>query len=389
MKNIFTIFKKEWDRVIKDRRLILMVMVLPGLMIYLIYSFMGSAINTSVHERNEIVNVVNAPSAFLDIVESLDTNPNLIINAISTSNIDETKANIDAGQQDLLIVFDADFADYQNVGEKPGVTIYTNPNEIYSSNTYQKFQQYLQLYHSELSYELYGDTTYFQLTVDTTPINQEVISGQQMASLLPMLVIMFLFSGAMSIGPESIAGEKERNTIATLLITPVKRSEIALGKVFSLSLLSLISAMSSFLGIILSLPKLMQMNNFTGSIYSLNEYLLILGVLFSTVFVIIGVISIISCYARNLKEATTLILPVYLVAIVVSVSSLFGGSAPSTINYLIPIYNSVHSLSLILSFEADLFLPLFFTITSNIVYAVIFVYILNKMFQSEKIMFSK
>jgi sodium transport system permease protein len=26
---------------------------------------------------------------------------------------------------------------------------------------------------------------------------------------------MFLFSGAMSIGPESIAGEKERGTIAT------------------------------------------------------------------------------------------------------------------------------------------------------------------------------
>jgi sodium transport system permease protein len=79
-----------------------------------------------------------------------------------------------------------------------------------------------------------------------------------------MLIIMFLFSGAMSIGPDSIAGEKERGTIATLLVTPVKRSEIAIGKVMSLSIISLFSATSSFIGIMLSLPKLLQMEE-TGT----------------------------------------------------------------------------------------------------------------------------
>jgi len=74
------------------------------------------------------------------------------------------------------------------------------------------------------------------------PLDDTEFMGKIIASLLPMLMIMFLFSGAMSIGPESIAGEKERGTIATLLVTPVKRKEIAIGKILALSVLSLISA---------------------------------------------------------------------------------------------------------------------------------------------------
>ena len=45
MKNtIFTVFIKEIRRFFKDRRILFSTILLPGLMIYLIYTFMGSAI---------------------------------------------------------------------------------------------------------------------------------------------------------------------------------------------------------------------------------------------------------------------------------------------------------------------------------------------------------
>ena len=167
-------------------------------------------------------------------------------------------------------------------------------------------------------------------------------------------MIMFLFSGAMAIGPESIAGEKERGTIATLLVTPVKRREIAIGKISALSLLTLISATSSFIGISFSLPKLMQFEEgMSANIYGFAEYLMILGVLFSTVFVIVGIISIISAYAKTLKEASALIMPFYILTILVAVSSMFGsGANTKIIFYFIPIYNSVQSLTAILTFDS-------------------------------------
>lgn len=73
--------------------------------------------------------------------------------------------------------------------------------------------------------------------------------------MLPMLLMLFLFSGCMAVAPESIAGEKERGTIATLLVTPMKRSDLAIGKILALALIALLSGISSALGTVLALPQ--------------------------------------------------------------------------------------------------------------------------------------
>ena len=268
--------------------------------------------------------------------------------------------------------------------------IYYNQNEMASSVIYQSMQSVLYLYHQQWVQNRYGDTTIFVLDTQSIELDENKQQGQMMSLLLPMLTIMFLFSGAMAIGPESIAGEKERNTIATLLVTPVKRSHIAIGKVLSLSVLSLLSALSSFIGIITSLPKLMQSNDIDMSIYSLADYAQILFLLFSTVFVIVGIIAIVSAYAKNLKEAGTLIMPFYIITILVGLTSMLG-SGPSTnvFAYLIPIYNTVQSLTAILTFETNTWLYVLISILANIGYLVLFISILRMMFQNEKIMFAK
>ena len=52
--------------------------------------------------------------------------------------------------------------------------------------------------------------------------------------MLPYFITILLFAGAMGLGVDMITGEKERGTMASLLVTPVKRSSIVLGKVFAL-----------------------------------------------------------------------------------------------------------------------------------------------------------
>ena len=96
-----------------------------------------------------------------------------------------------------------------------------------------------------------GDSVYYDCATskDTT--------GQMFSMMMPLLLMMFLYSGCMSVAPESIAGEKERGTIATLLVTPMKRSSLALGKVFSLSIIALLAGCSSFIGTFAALPKMM------------------------------------------------------------------------------------------------------------------------------------
>ena len=389
LRNVLTIFKKEWDRVFKDKRLLISVMILPGLMIFLIYTFIGSAISNLSSPEEERVAFANVPTAFNELWNEQETTDSVVTISVDVDQLPEYQALIDGSEWDLIVVFPADFETSLGV-VKPEVTVYYNPNENVSSGVFQRFQGYLLQYQAIITQDLYGDTESFSVAWEATPVNNNVLVGNMMAMLLPMLVVMFLFSGAMSIGPESIAGEKERGTIATLLVTPVKRREIALGKILALGVLSLLSAVSSFIGIITSLPNLYGLDGVNTNIYGITDYLMILALLFSTVFVIVGVIAIVSAYAKNLKEAGTLIMPIYLVTIIVGISSIFGdGANPSFWFYLIPIYNTVQTLTAILTFDPTTVAYLLITIAANIVYMVIFVQILNRMFNSERIMFAK
>lgn len=411
MKNILTIFKKEVDRVFKDKRLIITLFILPGLFIFIMYSFIGGAIENSTNGdllKVAIVNVtddfenlyvtsekIRIEQGFINDEESytltdIDNafNDAFDVVSIDASEIDTYKALVDEQDWNIIIQFPTDIESYDGLSEQPSVLFYTNPKDM--SSAIDRFKQYLYTYDEMLKLNLYGNTDYINYQFESSEIPENEIIGTIMSSLLPMLVIMFLFSGAMSIGPESIAGEKERNTISTLLITPIKRSELAIGKILSLSFLSLISAVSSFIGIILSLPKLLNLDSGSFSVFGIGQYFLILSVLFTTIFVIVGIVSIISAYSRSIKEASTYIAPIYILTIVISVSTMFSsGSSTNFWIYVIPIYNAVQSLIGIMTFTENIGLYVLVTSIANTLYLFVFIFILNRMFQSEKIMFKK
>ncbi len=408
MKNILTIFKKEFYRVMSDRRLIFTTIVLPGLAIYLMYTAMGGAMENNQSEMStyEIsAYVENVPEEFEEYLDSMDAK--VIIHSANDLEEESVLKNLKDGEIDIYISFEENFMVALNNYEEdnytlPNLDVYYNPGEKYSDYALNELYGYLNGFlHSEaISVDRYGtayDMATFNADNGYAPYQIQYENkgiGQGLSMLLPMLIVMFLFSGAMSIGPDSIAGEKERGTIATLLITPVKRSEIAIGKVISLSVISLFSAASSFVGIMLSLPNLIGDSSVpeTGSIisiYSFSDYFMLFTIIFMTVLVIVGLISVISAYAKTIKEASTLILPFYFISVIIGISTMFNGEASTDIYaYLIPIYNSVNMIIAILSYEVE---GVYFLVTvlSSLVYVSILIFVLNRFFQSEKLMFSK
>lgn len=414
MKNALIVFRKEFYRILTDKRLLFSTVLLPGLMIFGMYSLMGNAMqgeNDDILSHEMIIYTNHMPDEIKDYMENdvleadedskrtvvfTDVSADLDSGEITFSDI-ETK--ILEGDIDVYLSFDDDFLDsVENYGEDhlsvPNINTYYNPGEDYSISAYNYLYTYLNVYKTSVLNERYSDGVSV-FTMDLGNTNKEIYNeneaiGKGFASFLPMIIIMFLFSGAMSIGPDSIAGEKERGTIATLLITPVKRSEIAIGKVLSLSAIALMSAVSSFLGILLSLPKLMNMEGgIDASIYGVTEYMQILIVLLATVLVIIGIVSVVSAFAKTIKEASMLILPFYFLSIIIGITSLFSSNAiENPFMYLIPLYSSVNMLISILTFNV-IGLNFAIMVASSLVYVVILVYIMNKLFCNEKVMFSK
>ncbi len=390
MKNIITIFKKEFYRVMSDRRLVFTAIFLPGLAIYIMYTFIGNAIGGEIEDITQhkmIIYTENMPTEVQNHFYSQGINPEF--HDYEPDNHEELVELILIGEVDMLIQFSDTFQDDVTNLVVSDILIYYNPGERYSEYSYNQIANALHLYASVIGIERYGDSYYAFMLDSEIIMDEEKAAGQNFAMLLPMLIVMFLFSGAMSIGPDSIAGEKERGTIATLLVTPIKRSEIAIGKVLSLTVISMFSATSSFIGIMASLPNLSQGQELDVFIYGFNDYAMLFAVLLATVLVIVGLISVLSAFAKTIKEASMLILPFYFISMALGISTMFSGEAASELwIYFMPIYNSVNMIIGILTFEISI-THFIITIVSSLVYVTIFVYILNKLFQSEKIMFQK
>lgn len=395
MNNILTIIKKEFARFFKDYRLVLTTLIMPGLFIYVAYSIMGVAIdsNMSVDNNHEYtVYTINKPT-FIDLmVEGIDAS----ITIKESDNISLLKPLLTDKEIDLIISFPENFEndiltyDSQSGLKAPNVSIYYNSVDQESCFMFDTFNMLLNEYESSFNnkFDINNIEDKFDLATD------KEVTGLFFSMMIPFLIIIFLFSGCMAIAPESISGEKERGTIATLLVTPIKRSELAIGKIISLSFIAIISSLSSFIGTILSLPNLMKMSGgesegqLNANVYSASDYLYILLIIITTVLVIISVMSILSAFAKSVKEANTIISPFMIIVMVIGITSMFGNASTKSILYLIPFYNSVQSLSAILSFELNT-MNIIITIVSNITYSLILVFILTKVFNNENVMFSK
>ena len=388
MNNILTIIKKELRRFFTDKRM-LISFIMPGLIIFVLYSIMGNFIGdafTANEDYTYNVIVEEIPNEYKAILDNSEYKINYLDEELSMQEIQE---NIADKNIDLYVSFEENFNDKLANGLTPKVSIY------YNSSSPESFELYSYTYSALLT--LATNVSYdFLVNMDSSVTydmaTSEDISAMVVTMMLPFLLLTFLFTGCVSISTESIAGEKERGTMATLLVTPTKRSHIAIGKIIALSIAGLTSALCSFLGVILSLPKLMgaeQGSEITLSMYGIDTYLGILGVIIVTVIFFTTILSIVSALAKNLKEASQWSSVLMIFIMMFGITSLMGmGNIPTNpIIYLIPVYNSVQCMASIFSMSFN-GLNFMITILSNILYIFLGVLLLAKMFNSEKIMSS-
>ncbi len=393
--NIFVIMKKEFIRFFSDKRLFFIAVLMPGVMVYLIYTILGSAMN----DRDKIdsnyqylIYGENVPNVISELVNSC----NLDFQICYEDDTENLKNELTNKEIDLLMIFPENFDDeieeYNVTSQMPApdVKLFYNSSKTESYEVYNMIVNILNSYEESISNKfnvnkIYDDETRYDCS------SEEDMYGQVLSLLMPMLLMVFMFSGCMQIAPESIAGEKERGTIATILITPVMRYQLAIGKVLALSCISLISGISSFIGIIASLPNIIETHSTNiAELLTIKDYCIMFAIMLSTVLVIVSVMSILSAYAKTVKEATAYLTPFMLIIIGISMSGNFINSSgnPNYLTYAIPMLNSSQCFMGIFSFDYSI-LPVILTFTSNIIFAAILSVILSKMFKSEQIIFSR
>ena len=381
--NTLTIIKKEFARFFGDRQLLFTTVIMPGLLIYIIYSLMGSGIQKMVSEgANETVTlqVENLPQSLAPVFYSLDSSIVLSEQSLTDSDIAQLEnKDINAVLLRFPEGFEQALANGATDGDIPTVDIFYNSTNNASSRVHMIVSSVLNNYARPY------------VVSDLDQASNESIGAMIWSKILPMLIIMMLFSGVMAIAPSSIAGEKERGTIATLLVTPMRRNELALGKIVSLSGIALLSGISSFIGIALSLPKMVGMGEAAdlGFHYTTSDYIALLLVIFASVLIMASAVSLLSALAKDVKNAGTMVMPFMLVIMLAGLLPMFqNGASTSIVTYLIPFYNSIEVMTAVFAHEMN-WMFILVTLASNLVYTGIAVWGLTRMFNSEKVMFSR
>ena len=399
--NTLTIIKKEFARFFGDRQLIFTALIMPGLLIYLIYSFMGTGIESMIQEGandNVALRVENMPESIAPLFDNADSlNITILPVPFTQKDIDQLE---DKDLNTVLMRFPADFdqqlATYvpQSGEPAPNIEIYYNSTNNATQRVFSILETMLTTYEESICnrFDINRVDETSEEPVSFDQATDDNIGAMIWSKILPMLILMMLFSGVMAIAPSSIAGEKERGTIATLLVTPMRRNELALGKIISLSGIALMSGISSFIGIALSLPKMIHGDVDTAALgfhYTTGDYFVLLLTILAAVLIMASVISLLSALAKDVKNAGTMALPLMLVVMLCGLLPMFqNGASENLAIYLIPFYNSVEVMTAVFAHEV-LWMPVVVTSVANVVYTGIALWVLTRMFSSEKVMFAK
>ena len=380
MKAVLTIIKKEFMRFFGDRRLLLTTLLLPGIVLYAVYSALGAVFANVMQDSSvPVAYVRNMPESLGEAIDEM-------FDLRDTDLTDEEiKSQLVEGDADIFIIFPENFDDLTVGSDVPDVSIYYNSAQTSSSLAYSSVVALLDTYEQSIAnmFNINSGSDRYDLA-DSSDVSANILS-----MIVPMVLIMLLLSGCVAVVLESIAGEKERGTIATLLVTPIKRSYFAIGKILSLSVIAVLSGISSFLGLILSLPNLMggMEVDFSLAAYGVLDYFGLFLVVMSTVLVLVSLLAIVSAYAKSVKEANGLIAPVMIIAVICSLVSMFVTSPPMGL-YFIPVLNSALCISTLMAGTFGI-VPFLITMGINIVCAALLAVLLGAMFNSEKIMFNR
>lgn len=401
LKDSMIILRKELRRIFTDRRLLFFLVVLPLVMMPLMYSFMGRA-NRSRRDRIEDYvsriavlapeNPAVESEAILRAMESL--NAGLVF--IGPDEVDSCSAMVTDRDLELLVILDP----------APGFTelsVYYNSTAEYSESAYESMAVLISAVNDSLVRSRIADLglegsllTALTLNLSRSPESYDLaeeggLMGKIIGMMVPFFIIIYLFANAMKVGLDTVAGEKERGTLAVLLVNQVGRLSIVMGKMLSVMIAAVVGALSSAVGLKIASRQLLGMYSGPGEIpaefaITTMDLLQFAVIVIPLALLTASIIMLVSTFARNVKEGQGMVMPVYIAVMVMGITTMQTGDIPPAWMRIAPVFNSLTVLKDTFMRSAT-WSSVFLSALSSLLLASLLVFATLRMFNDERILF--
>jgi len=349
---IFNIFKKELKDTLRDKRTIMMMIVIPVLIFPVIMNLFVSVSHSFQKEaatKAIKIGVVGTKNDFFST--KLEQLPSFLgkkeILYYSDSSHLAKDLQKDSIQIGLLQQGSTEIS--KEIFNQLNVNVLYNATELGMKERAEEYIEYIEREEKSKRLDLLQideqKITPIKSTYTNIASSKEMI-GKLAGGILPYIFIAFGFIGCMYPAIDLFTGEKERGTLETLLTTPVSRLKILIGKMGVVVLSGLLASLSALAGLYLSIEvfQLVEDPELLTVIHSILSPTFIL-VLFSlslplTIF-FAGVMIPIAIYAKSFKEAQSIITPLNIVMVLPAMVGFFPGIELNTTTACIPVVNVV------------------------------------------------
>ena len=408
--NIVTVYLKELKDSLRDRRTLLSTIIIPTLVMPLLTFGIGKVATTVVNKAREEIPVI--------VILGGEDSPGVVAQLKQSKKLrvaaspDDWKQRINDKKIRAAVQLPAGFEAGLKAGAAPAVTIYYYEGELKSQLGVGEVERFLR--------ELRDQTITARLAERSLPATlakpfdfkrenvapPEKVGGAIFGGIVPYLIIILCFSGAMYPAMDLTAGEKERGTMETLLCSPVARVDIVLGK-FLMVLTGSLSAMGFMLlsmGTTAAIAGTLFAGGSAGakvaaasqgrdavvvSVMPVIDPLGLFGVLamvFPVAVMFAAVAFTVALFAKSYKEAQSYLAPLMIVVIMPAVVGMLPGIDLNARLALVPLLNlSLVCKEMLSGVWHWNYIALIFG--SSCVYAAVALALAVKMFNREDVLF--
>lgn len=390
LSSMWQVYRKELLELVRDRKTLMFVVALPVLLfpiLFLVVAFLMSNVTQDAQKQIHNYTVIGADNApeftqalfyhqhfkYVSVNEfpslkSMVVKPdNNVIHGELDPELKRLTAEVIASKKvDIVIVIPDKIVTESFIQQQRWFAVFNDASAL--NFMYSRLNELSDKYAHSLRTELLN--TYSVPHEEHEVIQQPIVwqqvdvadarenIGEKLGGLIPYLLIPLCLVGATYPAIDLGAGEKERNTLETLLLTPMPRYSVVLGKFLTIVTTAIASALitvSSFLFwsvSFVSLAELPFLDDITQSI-SFIDLLLILALLLPLAAVFASILLVISIYARSFKEAQNYMGPLSFLVMLPVISATLPNMKLTWTTAAIPITNIALAIKEILKGTVD------------------------------------
>jgi sodium transport system permease protein len=390
MSGLGTVYRKEVRENLRDRRSLFNSVLLGPILFPILFIGLAYFAGSKQQERAEktlevpVVGAEHAPN----LVRFLEQQGVVIQMAP-----EDPEASVKAQDTQVIIRIPEQFPEQWKIGKPAVIEVIADPSRRESDIPMQRVKGLLGAYGAQigqLRLQLRGvsPTIRSPIMVKDVDLSTPQSRGMLVMIMLPYVLMITAFTGGMHLAIDSTAGEKERKSLEPLLINPVPRWQIMMGKMAATATYAFASLALTLLAFRFAFPLLP-----TGALgvdlnlsaEAMGGILLAVG---PVVILAAAMLTTLAALAKSLREAQSYMGLVFMIPMIPSLIFMVNPMKPETWMMAIPMFSQNLLIGEFVRGESVSMLWLGMSMCSTLLIGLAFAGVAATLFNRPKLVFS-